>query len=73
MRGLVPEIARKQTGWSRQARNRIGNSKYVLSQTQYVHGMYRLEMKKIGTRSEKTVRTQHVQVRTGIRLGKYVL
>ena len=45
MYGLVPESLAKQTGWARQARNRSRNSNYVLSQNQYVHGMYRLEMK----------------------------
>ena len=53
MYGPVPESLAKQTGWARQARNRIRKSKYVLSQNQYVHGMYRLEMKETWNKIEK--------------------
>ena len=54
-------LNRSQIGWARRARNRRGNSKYALSQNQYVHGMYRLEMKenwyKIEQNSTYSVRT----------------
>ena len=51
-----------QTGWARQARNRIRNSKHVLSQNQYVHGMYRLEMKETWYKNDVLGTHQYVQV-----------
>ena len=64
MYGPVPEsLASKPAGPGRRA---IEAAKYVLSQNQYVHGMYRLEMKEIWYKNENNstylVRTWYVLV-----------